>query len=78
VERLDLRRDALPEAATVVANLMRPLLLTIAQRLPRGPARLILSGLLDAEADEVAAAFSPLDERRRVSIEGWSSLLLER
>jgi hypothetical protein len=37
---------------------------------------LILSGLLDSEADEVAAAFSPLVERRRLSVKGWSALLL--
>jgi hypothetical protein len=37
---------------------------------------LILSGLLDHEADEVGAAFSPLIERRRLNSKGWSALLL--
>jgi ribosomal protein L11 methyltransferase len=75
VERWDLRRDAPPPASTVTANLMRPLLLQLASRLDR-PEALILSGLLDAEADEVAAAFAPLRERRRLSDRGWTALLL--
>jgi ribosomal protein L11 methylase PrmA len=40
------------------------------------PRTLILSGLLDEEADEVAAAFAPLTEERRVSAKGWSALRL--
>jgi ribosomal protein L11 methyltransferase len=76
-ERWDLRRDAPPPAGTVVANLMRPLLLQVAP-LPEAPEALILSGLLDEEADEVAAAFAPLREIRRLSDRGWSALLLER
>jgi ribosomal protein L11 methyltransferase len=77
VERWDLRRDAPPPATTVTANLMRPLLLQIAARL-EPPEMLILSGLLDEEADEVAAAFAPLEERRRLSDKGWTALLLVR
>jgi ribosomal protein L11 methyltransferase len=75
VDRWDLRRDAPPAAATVAANLMRPLLLQLAPRL-EPPGILILSGLLDHEADEVAAAFAPLRERRRLSDKGWTALLL--
>ena len=37
---------------------------------------LIASGLLEGEEDEVAAAFAPLRERRRLSAQGWSALLL--
>jgi ribosomal protein L11 methyltransferase len=74
-ERWDLRRDAPPAARTVAANLMRPLLLQLAARLER-PDALIASGLLDDEADEVAAAFAPLRERRRLSDKGWTALLL--
>ena len=77
VERWDLRRDAPPPAQTVAANLMRPLLLQIAESI-EPPDTLILSGLLDHEADEVAAAFAPLTERRRLSLKGWTALLLER
>jgi ribosomal protein L11 methyltransferase len=75
VERWDLRRDSPPQAQTVAANLMRPLLLQLAPRLAR-PDALILSGLLDDEADEVAAAFAPLRERRRMSNKGWTALSL--
>jgi ribosomal protein L11 methyltransferase len=74
-ERWDLRRDAPPPAQTVAANLMRPLLLQLAPRLER-PETLILSGLLDHEADEVAVAYAPLCERRRLSDKGWTALLL--
>ncbi len=74
-ERWDLRRDSPPPAQTVAANLMRPLLLELAPRL-EAPDALILSGLLDDETDEVAAAFAPLTERRRLSDKGWTALLL--
>ena len=77
--RLDLRREPVPAAPTVVANLLRPLLLEVA---PRGVATdaLIASGLLRHEADEVAAAFAAHDlvERRRTSLGDWSALLLLR
>ena len=73
--RWDLRNDAPPAAETVAANLMRPLLLQVAPRL-EPPDALVLSGLLDHEADEVAAAFAPLAERRRLSDKGWTALLL--
>ena len=79
VERFDLRRDAPPAAGVLVANLMRPLLLAVAGLIAEPPRALIASGLLDEEADEVAAAFGPsLRERRRLSDRGWSALLLER
>jgi ribosomal protein L11 methyltransferase len=82
VRRLDLLRDPLPAAETLVANLLRPLLLALAARLVHPPARLIASGLLAEEADEVAAAFAaagvPLAESARVHEGGWASLLLER
>ena len=76
-ERWDLRRDAPPSARTVAANLVGPLLLGLAPRL-EPPEALIVSGLLDAEADEMAAAFAPLRERRRLADKGWTALLLER
>jgi ribosomal protein L11 methyltransferase len=75
--RWDLRHDDPPAAETVAANLMRPLLLQIAPRLVP-PGALILSGLLDDEADEVAAAYAPLSERRRLTDKGWTALLLVR
>ena len=77
VERWDLRRDTAPSARTIAANLMRPLLLQLAPRL-EPPEALIVSGLLDDETDEVAAAFAPLRGRMRLSDKGWTALLLTR
>src|SRR3954465_7740655 len=78
LERADLRGAPAPKADVVAANLMRPLLLRVAE-LWEGdpPATLVVSGLLEHEADEGAAPFAPLPERRRPSDKGWSALLLE-
>ncbi|HEY2637237.1 MAG TPA: 50S ribosomal protein L11 methyltransferase [Solirubrobacteraceae bacterium] len=78
--RVDLRTDALPTAPTVLANLLRPLLLTYAERLSDVPDTIVASGLLTTEADEIAAAFAPLglwaaDRRDRGD---WAALLLRR
>ena len=78
VERFNLREVAPPVADTVAANLTRPLLLVVARQMTEHPRALIVSGLLDDEADEAAAAFEPLLERRRLSSLGWSALLLTR
>ena len=78
LDRMDLRSERPPPARTVAANLTRPLLLRLAQLPGEGPRRLIVSGLLDEEAGEVTAAFAPLRERRRLSAQGWSALLLCR
>ena len=77
--RCDLRREAGPWAPTVLANLVRPLLLEVAAGLARPPARMVLSGLLREEADEVAAAFAAhgLRERDRRHGGEWAALLLE-
>jgi ribosomal protein L11 methylase PrmA len=73
----DLRNQPAPTADVVAANLMRPLLLRVAELwAAERPPALIVSGLLDHEADEVAAAFAPLREERRLSRLGWSALLL--
>ncbi|HEV2075704.1 MAG TPA: 50S ribosomal protein L11 methyltransferase, partial [Thermoleophilaceae bacterium] len=77
VARANLRDDTPPPADTVVANPMRPLLLRVAELMTVRPRRaLIVSGLLEGEEDEVAAAFGPLTERGRASSRGWSALLL--
>ena len=76
VRRANLREEPPPPADVVAANLMRPLLLRVAELIEHCPRNLILSGLLDHEADEVAAAFAPLSERRRLSERGWTALLL--
>jgi ribosomal protein L11 methyltransferase len=76
LERFDLRTEASPAADAVVANLMRPLLLRVAALIEHRPRALILSGLLDHEADEAAAAFAPLRERERRSEAGWTAVML--
>ncbi len=81
--RHDLRAGEIPTAQTSAANLSSALLLDLVGRLPDGPRlpeRMIASGLLIAEADEVAAAFAAreLGERRRRSAGDWAALLFER
>ena len=76
VERANLREDPPPPAEVIGANLMRPLLLRVAQLLAEKPRALIVSGLLDPEGDEVGAAFAPLREQRRLNRSGWCALLL--
>ncbi len=81
--RLDLRAADPPPAVTVAANLLGPLLRDLAQRLSRvtePPERLIASGLLSTEADELAAAFARagLSETDRRERGEWGALLLER
>jgi ribosomal protein L11 methyltransferase len=78
VERHDLRANPAPVAPVITANLMRPLLLRVAELLPEQPETLIVSGLLEGEEEEVAAAFASLRERRRVRLQGWSALLMTR
>jgi ribosomal protein L11 methyltransferase len=79
VRRWDLRRDPLPAAPVVLANLVRPLLLTLAERIEHPPGRLVASGLLIHEAHEVAAAFARhgLRERERRTSGEWAAVLLE-
>jgi ribosomal protein L11 methyltransferase len=83
VARCDLRRDPIPSAPTVLANLLRPLLLDYAGVLAERadaerPRTLIASGLLVHEADEIAAAFARLGLREQDRRERgeWAALLL--
>ena len=76
VERFDLRREAPPPAGVYAANLMRPLLLALAAPLRDAGRPVLASGVLAGEADEVAAAFAPLREARRLTDRGWAALLL--
>jgi ribosomal protein L11 methyltransferase len=81
VHRHDLRTDPIMVAPTVAANLLRPLLLAWAQRLEgvsQLPERVIASGLLVGEVDEVAAAFARvgLAEAERRESGDWAALLL--
>lgn len=75
VEQVNLRETPGPAAPTVCANLLRPLLVEVAGALTTRPEHLIVSGLLDSEADAVAEAFgTPVRDRR--SADGWTALLL--
>ncbi len=70
-----------PSAPTVVANLLRPLLAHIARTGFAGdpPQTLIVSGLLRAEADAIAAAFAReqgLREQARGELGEWAALTL--
>ena len=76
VSRCDLRRHPGPWAPTVLANLVRPLLLDVARVMTRPPERLIASGLLPGEVDEVVAAFARMREVRRVEADGWAAVYL--
>jgi ribosomal protein L11 methyltransferase len=78
--RVDLRRDPAPTAPTVTANLTARLLREVAVRVEEGPERVLCSGMLTSEVDEVADAFagSGLRERERRSSGDWGALLLER
>ena len=79
VRRLDIRREPLPQAPVVVANLLAPLLLELAEAIERPPHALIAGGLLVDQADAIAAAFAArhgLHERERRSDGEWSALLL--
>ncbi len=84
LERINLREEQPPEAPTVVANLTAPLLLPLAARMAAGeiarPERLVLSGLLRSERDQVAAAYvaAGLSVEREIESGDWAALLLSR
>jgi ribosomal protein L11 methyltransferase len=80
VSRCDLRRAPGPWAPTVLANLVRPLLLEVAANLERVPERMLLSGLETGEVDEVVAAFARhgLHEVARREGGGWAAVRLAR
>jgi ribosomal protein L11 methyltransferase len=73
VARLDLRSAPAPWAPTVVANVPRDVLL--AAVVDRAPERLLASGFLRAEADDVVAHFG-LRERRRLEEGDWAAVVL--
>lgn len=79
--RWDLRRDPLPPAPTMLANLVRPLVRLLAEAIgPEPPRELIVGGLLAHEGDEAAAAFARhgLVERDRRASGEWVALRLSR
>jgi len=82
VNRVDIdvrgTRDAAPEPADVVlANILASPLKVLAPMLSalvRPGGRLVLAGLLDRQAGEVAAAYPQFDVRTYASIDGWTCL----
>jgi ribosomal protein L11 methyltransferase len=78
--RINLREALPPEAQTVTANLTAPLLCEVAARIEGPPWRVVCSGMLRSEVDEVADAFARrgLHERERRASGDWAALLLER
>jgi ribosomal protein L11 methyltransferase len=77
VRRFDLRSETVPPVQTVAANLLTPLLLRWAASLAQETSRVIASGILVREADQVSEAFG-LRERARLTDGDWTALLLER
>jgi ribosomal protein L11 methyltransferase len=84
VRPFDLRREPPPSEETpgtgvVVANLLRPLLLDLAEQLPAHPRDLIASGLLAHEAQEIVDVFGArwgLRERARRNGGEWAAVWL--
>jgi len=76
--RANLRSEPAPSAPTVVANLTAPVLRDVAKNLNEAPNSLVLSGLLVAEAQDVATEFAPygLETTERLDSGDWSALLL--
>jgi ribosomal protein L11 methyltransferase len=75
VSRCDVRQGG-PAASTVLANLVRPLLLEVAASLREPPDDLIISGVERHEVDEVLAAFGGLREVARREGGGWAAIHL--
>jgi ribosomal protein L11 methyltransferase len=78
--RFDLRDGQVPDAELVVANVLAGPLRTWAEIQERLPPRLILSGLLQTEADAVSGAYTArgLREHDRRSEGDWAALQLTR
>jgi len=75
---LDLAATPAPWAPVVTANLTRGLLLAAAARMERPPERLLASGMLVSEVDEVVAAFGRVGMRgqRRIEEGEWAAVEL--
>lgn len=80
VSQVDLRHQPGPYAPTVLANLVRRLLLELSAQLGPVPERLIASGLYVDEVDEIGAALARhgLNEVRRLEGGGWASVEFEK
>ena len=79
VSKLDLRTDPIPASDVLVANILAPVLITLASRMGEvRPPRVVLSGILDEQADSVLGVWQQLgyDQTERRSRDGWTALLL--
>lgn len=84
VRRFDLRHDHWPDthrqaSPVMLANLLRPLLVDLAQALEYPPRHLIVSGLLVGEVDEICRAFAHrlgMSERERRISGDWAAVWL--
>jgi ribosomal protein L11 methyltransferase len=76
--RVDLRREPPPAAPTATANLTAPILRDVASRIEDGPVRIVCSGMLVSEVDEVVEAFgmTGLHERERRTSGDWAAVFL--
>jgi ribosomal protein L11 methyltransferase len=76
LRHVNLRTDPVPVAPTTLANLTASVLREVAERLEETPDRLVCSGLLRSEADEVAERFRPrgLVERERLEDREWVAI----
>jgi ribosomal protein L11 methyltransferase len=76
---LNLAATPAPWAPTVTANLSSDLLIDAAQAIERAPSRLLASGMVHREVDDVVAAYAPLGLRERSRlVEGeWAGVALE-
>ena len=78
VRRVDLRYEQPPAAATVAANVPLSVHETVAGSLAREVRRVIVSGIVLAEADRALAAYAEFRISHRRDTAGWTTLLLER
>jgi ribosomal protein L11 methyltransferase len=63
----------------VVANILAPVLVELSEQLVRLAGQvLIVSGVLDAAYDHVAAAMAPMEVRAVHTLDGWAALVLHR
>jgi ribosomal protein L11 methyltransferase len=78
IRRLDVRDGPIPGGHTIVANLLAPLLIAAAPRIPPVAEQVIVSGVLLSEADRVATAVesaTDLREAARRTLAGWVAIV---
>ena len=76
VERADLREEPAPAADVVTANLMRPLLLRVAELMRRRPRDADRVGAAGGRGGRGGGGVRAAARARRLTAQGWSALLL--